>query len=69
LGYGRQEERFVRIVGLSRTIRQQLNAGQIVSAKAPEFMDDKTIRLIALIAGGVIMGFLLIVTLLKMLLH
>jgi cell division protein FtsB len=68
LGYGGPEERFVRIVGLSRPMRQRYNAGQSAEAGTPEFLPDATIRLIALLAGGVTLLFLLICKSLKMLL-
>jgi cell division protein FtsB len=67
LGYGTSNERFVRIVGLSKTMRRQYQAGDVVGVQAPLVMDEKTIRMISLISGGVILGFVLFVQVLKML--
>jgi cell division protein FtsB len=67
LGYGRETERFVRIVGLGRPMRHQYSPGQILSVHEPEFMADATIRLIALIAGGITLAFLYIIQILRML--
>jgi cell division protein FtsB len=68
LGYGNREEQFIRIVGLSRTMRQRHEAGQVVGVRPPEFLSDSTIRLISLLAGGITLAFILICGALKMLL-
>jgi cell division protein FtsB len=67
LGYGSREERFIRIVGLSRTVRPPRDAGQVIAVRSPEFLEDSTIRVISLISGGVTLVFLLIYGALKML--
>lgn len=67
LGYGTDDERFVRIVGLSKAVRRQYWAGDAVGAQAPPSMDEKTIRMVSLIVGGVILGFILFVQVLRML--
>jgi hypothetical protein len=67
LGYGADNERFVRIAGLSKTMRRQYQAGDVLEARIPESMDEKNIRIISLITGGVILGFVLFVRLLRML--
>jgi cell division protein FtsB len=67
LGYGRETERFVRIVGLGRPMRRQYSPGQILAVREPEFVADATIRLIALIAGGITLAFLYVVQILRML--
>ncbi|MDR1948893.1 MAG: septum formation initiator family protein [Spirochaetaceae bacterium] len=51
LGYGREDERFIRIVGLSGAKKQLFTPGQIIFAAKPEYMAEKTICLIALAAG------------------
>jgi hypothetical protein len=66
LGYGTENERFVRIAGLSKTMRRQYWAGEVTEAHTPPSMDEKTIRAISLIAGGVVLGFILFVRLLRM---
>jgi cell division protein FtsB len=67
LGYGTDNERFVRIAGLSKTMRRQYYAGDVIDAQTPESMDERNIKIISLITGGVILGFILFVRLLKML--
>ncbi|GHU83214.1 hypothetical protein FACS189468_8180 [Spirochaetia bacterium] len=51
LGYGAEDERFIRIVGLSSTQRHQATAGTIRVAARPEFTPDKTLRIIAFSVG------------------
>ncbi|MDR2070094.1 MAG: septum formation initiator family protein [Treponema sp.] len=51
LGYGRSEERFVRIVGLSNRRKQNHDPGQIISAAKPQFMAESDIRFIAFACG------------------
>jgi cell division protein FtsB len=67
LGYGTINERFVRIVGLSKSMRRQYQAGDVAGVQTPAAMEEKTIRMISLIAGGVVLGFILFVQVLKML--
>jgi cell division protein FtsB len=67
LGYGMDNERFVRIAGLSKTMRRQYRAGETTEAQTPPSMDEKTIRTISLIAGGIVFGFIFFVRILKML--
>jgi cell division protein FtsB len=51
LGYGRGEERFVRIVGLPSARNRPLRAGFVMSAGQPFFTPDRTIQLAALCAA------------------
>jgi cell division protein FtsB len=67
LGYGTENERFVRIAGLSKTMRRQYWAGETAEAQTPPSMDEKTIRTISLIAGGIVLGFIFFIRILKML--
>ncbi|MDR2785303.1 MAG: septum formation initiator family protein [Treponema sp.] len=66
LGYGMENERFVRIAGLSKTMRRQYWAGDVAGALTPPSMDEKTIRAISLAAGGIVLGFIFFVRILKM---
>lgn len=60
LGYGGGAERFVRIVGLPGTRKQQNNPGQVIMAREPAFIPEFTIRIIAAAAGiGVLVCFLI----------
>jgi cell division protein FtsB len=63
LGYGRENEQFVRIVGLSGTKKQYLSPGQVVFAIWPEYMAEKMIRLISIATG---IGILLILCIIEL---
>jgi hypothetical protein len=67
LGYGADNERFVRIAGLSRTSRPQYQTGDVMEARIPESMDKEHIRTISLVTGGAILGLVLFIRILKML--
>jgi hypothetical protein len=67
LGYGADNERFVRIAGFSRPTRPQYQAGDVLEARIPESMDKGHIRIISLIVGGIMLGLVLFIRVLKML--
>jgi cell division protein FtsB len=64
LGYGRENERFVRIVGLGGDQNQYTSAGQVYFAADSDFISDKTIKITALCAGLAVFAFLLVLELL-----
>ncbi|MDR3277119.1 MAG: septum formation initiator family protein [Treponema sp.] len=51
LGYGRPEEKFLRIVGIPGTLNKEFAEGQIVRAGEPAFLSNEIIRFISLGAG------------------
>ena len=51
LGYGVESERFVRIVGLSGTVKPSYTAGQVLTASPQNHLSNQAIRVIALFAG------------------
>jgi cell division protein FtsB len=51
LGYGSEEEHFIRIVGLPGAKKQRVMAGQIILSRVPEALPDKVIRIISIAAG------------------
>jgi cell division protein FtsB len=65
LGYGKSEERFVRIVGLSIRRKQSHDPGRIISAVEPEFLPEPDIRFISLACGLSILGCMLTFDLLR----
>ena len=65
LGYGRREERFVRIVGLSGARKQQALPGQILAAPKPESVSEQTIRLLSFASAGAALLYLVVVDLLR----
>jgi cell division protein FtsB len=51
LGYGRQDEAFVRIVGLGGAKKQRTTAGQITIPRTPSYIPDRILWFFALCAG------------------
>jgi cell division protein FtsB len=64
LGYGRENERFVRIVGLGNSQNRYASAGQVYFAADSDFVSDKTIKIAALCAGLAVFAFLFMLELL-----
>jgi hypothetical protein len=56
LGYGLEDERFVRIVGLGDGRKQRVFPGRVVVPLKPDSVPDKTLRFIA---GCAVLGVLL----------
>jgi cell division protein FtsB len=54
LGYGRDDERFVRIVGLGSITTPDIAAGRLVIAERPESVPDRTLKVLAISAGAAI---------------
>lgn len=61
LGYGRKNEKFIRIVGLGGLKNRHTAAGQVFFAGAPEYIPDSIIKIIALCSGLVVFAFLLLI--------
>ncbi|MDR2028479.1 MAG: septum formation initiator family protein [Treponema sp.] len=51
LGYGSEEERFIRIVGLAGAKKQRILAGQIIRPRTPDSIPDRAIRIFSLSIG------------------
>jgi cell division protein FtsB len=60
LGYGKKNERFIRIVGLKRDGNPHTTAGQILKAGKPEFIPDKALKIAAFCTGLAVFALLLI---------
>jgi cell division protein FtsB len=59
LGYSREGERFIRIVGLGGAQNPHASAGEVILTGTPDFIPDRIIKIIALCAGlGVFALFL-----------
>jgi len=58
MGYGQQNERYVRIVGLGSLKNDPVTAGNVYSTSTPEFISDKSIKIAALCAGLLVFAFL-----------
>jgi cell division protein FtsB len=60
LGYGKKDERFIRIVGLGGMKNPHSSAGQILRSGRPDFIPDRALKIAALCAGLAVFIFLLI---------
>ncbi|GHU15708.1 hypothetical protein FACS1894163_03460 [Spirochaetia bacterium] len=65
MGFGEQDEKFVRIVGLGGSRRQYTAPGQIVTAVKPAYIADRLISIIAISAGLAVFIGLLVADLLN----
>lgn len=52
LGYGREDERFVRIVGLPAAGTRAATAGNLVTAVRPAGVSNSVLRIISAVAGA-----------------
>jgi hypothetical protein len=61
LGYGRvEDEKFIRIKGLSVAVTSDMPVGHVLYAAAPDFISDKTIKIISLCFGLTVLVYFLI---------
>ena len=58
LGYGQEDEHFIRIVGLENQKASAAITGSVYSAHDPLFISDRNIKIAALCAGLLIFAFL-----------
>jgi cell division protein FtsB len=64
LGYGRDDEKFVRIVGLGGIPHPDTAAGRLVVAEKPEAIPDRTLKMLSFSAGAAIFALFLVFDLL-----
>jgi hypothetical protein len=67
LGFGSEDERFIRIVGLDNIRSSQITEGELIPIETSDFIEDKTLRIIAVCVAGVLFLFLLFIDMLKVL--
>jgi len=60
LGYGREGEEYIRIMGLGIAINTDMPAGQVSYTESPDFISDTTIKIISLLFALVVLSFLLV---------
>jgi len=65
MGYGQEDERFVRIVGLGNIKTAPAVTGTVYAAQNPEFIQDKSIKITALCVGLVIFAFFFMLELIE----
>ena len=58
MGYGYEDERYIRIVGLSSIKPIPSEVGKVYSVTKPDFIADRYIKIAALIIGLLLFGFL-----------
>jgi hypothetical protein len=60
LGYGKGEEKFIRIKGLNVAVSADMPAGKVFYAAAPEFISDAVIKIISAFFGLAVLVFFFI---------
>jgi cell division protein FtsB len=60
LGYGASNERFIRITGLPTSLKKGLSAGSQILPSSPNFVSDKIIHIIAILAGCITLFCLIV---------
>ena len=58
VGYAQEGERFIRIVGLGSVKNPPAMTGKVYVIKEPDFLSDKTIKIVSLCAGLLVFAFL-----------
>ena len=60
LGFGRDGEQFIRIMGQRITLNSDMSTGQVLYASNPDYVRDKTLKIIAICIGLAFLVFFLI---------
>jgi Septum formation initiator len=58
LGYGYEDERFIRIVGLGNTKSTPAVTGNVYMIKNPDYLSDKIIKIVSLCVSLLVFAFL-----------
>jgi len=58
MGYGYEDERFIRIVGLANLKPSPVMTGNVYITQIPDYLSDKIIKIASLCAGLLIFAFL-----------
>jgi hypothetical protein len=65
MGYGQENERFIRIVGLGSIRNTPAVTGEVYSAQNPDFILDKSIKIAAFCVGLLVFAFLFMLELIE----
>jgi cell division protein FtsB len=65
MGYGHENERFIRIVGLSNIRTIPAEVGTVYFTQKPDFFPEKNIKIAALIIGFLLFAFLFMMELIE----
>jgi cell division protein FtsB len=60
LGYGREGEEYIRIMGLGIAINTDMPAGTVNYTENPDFISDTTLKTISLLFAAVVFSFLIV---------
>jgi len=60
LGYGREGEEYIRIMGLGIAVNTDMPAGQVSYTESSDFISDTTIKIISLLFALIVLSFLLV---------
>jgi len=60
LGYGREGEEYIRIMGLGIAVNTDMPAGQVSYTESSDYISDTTIKIISLLFALIILSFLLV---------
>jgi len=58
MGYAQEDERFIRIVGLGSMKSPPATTGKVYIAKEPDFLSERSIKIVSLCAGLLVFGLL-----------
>jgi cell division protein FtsB len=58
MGYGYEDERFIRIVGLNNLKTTPTVTGKVYILKEPDFLEDKIIKIVSISVGLLVFTFL-----------
>jgi hypothetical protein len=65
IGYGYEDERFIRIVGLGNVKSTPSTTGKVYTAENPDYIPDKNIKIAALCAGLLVFAFFFMLELIE----
>jgi cell division protein FtsB len=57
LNYGQEDERYFRVVGLGNVKNTAAVTGKVYITNEPDFMDDRTIKIVSLCVGLLVFAF------------
>jgi len=60
LGYGREGEEYIRVMGLGIAVNTDMPAGQVSYSESPAFISDRTIKIISLLFASVVLTLILV---------
>ena len=65
IGYGFEDERFIRIVGLGQAGNIPTIAGNLYMVKSPDYLSERIIKIVSLCVGLLVFAFLFMLELIE----